>query len=153
MPLMIVRFLKVAIQPLPVASVGRIQFSIRHLMILTVVVACLITIGKWVQPLPLGAMLYQLLPFGVTFGLVGISPVWFVLATKQPVLYSVGLMAVGACAGYCLGRFFHNYVGIWTTVTATEAMAVVASLLIVRSCGYRLVRLPLRRQVSQDGAA
>ena len=28
------------------------------------------------------------------------------------------------------------------TVTATEALSVVVSLLVVRSCGYRLVRLP-----------
>ena len=72
---------------------------------------------------------------------MGVFPVWFVLATKQPVLYGVGLVAVGACAGYCLARIGHDDVGIWTTATATEAMAVVVSLLVVRSCGYRLVRL------------
>ena len=38
-------------------------------------------------------------------GVLGILPVWFVLATKQPVLYCVGLLAVGVCAGYWLGRF------------------------------------------------
>ena len=50
-PLLVVRFFKVAVQlvPAPVAAVGGIQFSIRHLMILTFAVACLITIGKWVQ--------------------------------------------------------------------------------------------------------
>ena len=150
MPLLIVRFFKVAVQldSPPVASMGRIQFSIRHLMILTFVVACLITIGKWVQPyLPHGEMTFSVLLFVVTFAGVGILPVWFVLATKQPMLYSVGLVAVGACAGYCPARILdRGDEGLIMILTATEAMAVVVSLLVVRSCGYLLVRLPPRRQ-------
>jgi len=64
---------------------------------------------------------------------VGILPVWFVLATKQPVLYSIGLIVVGACARYCLARIgFVGAEGIWTTAATTEAMAVVVSLLVVR---------------------
>ena len=144
-PLLMVRFLRVAIHldSLPVVSARRLQFSIRDLMILTFVVACLTTIGKWAEPhLPHGRILIEFLLFGVTFGVVGVLPVWFVLATKQPMLYSVGLIAVGACAGYCLARA--NHIGIWMTATATEALVVVVSLLVVRSCGYRLMRLPPR---------
>ena len=149
--MLIMRLLKVAIHlgSLPVASTGRIQFSIRQLMILTFVVACLITIGKWVQPyFTHGEILFPVLLMAVMFGLVGVFPVWFVLATKQPLLYSVGLVAVGACAGYCFARISTaaGNEGIWMTVMATEAMAVVVSLLVVRSCGYRLVRLPPRCQ-------
>lgn len=53
-PLLMVRLLRVAIHLdcSAVVSVARIQFSIRHLMILTFVVACLITIGELV---PAGA--------------------------------------------------------------------------------------------------
>ena len=148
-PLLVVRFFKVAVQlvPAPVAAVGGIQFSIRHLMILTFVVACLMTIAEWVQPyLPHGEMFYRSLLIGVTFGLVGVLPVCFILAMRRPLLYSVGLVAVGACAGYCLARIGDDNVGIWMTATGTEATAAVASLLVVRSCGYRLVRLPPRRQ-------
>ena len=155
LPLLIVRFFRLALRldSFHAASAGHIQFTIRHLMILTFVVACLITIGKWLQPhLPQGDTFFRLLLFTVTFGVVGVLPVWFVLATNRPVLYSIGLVAVGACAGYCLGRILHE-LGIWTTATATEVVAVVVSLLVVRSCRYRLLRLPLRRQLSQDGAA
>ena len=147
LPLLIVRFFRLALRldSFHAASAGHIQFTIRHLMILTFVVACLITIGKWLQPhLPQGDTFFRLLLFTVTFGVVGVLPVWFVLATNRPVLYSIGLVAVGACAGYCLGRILHE-LGIWTTATATEAVAVVVSLLVVRSCGYRLVRLSARR--------
>ncbi len=142
-PLLLIRFLGVGIRldSLPVVSARRLQFSIRDLIVLTFVVACLISIGKWAEPhLSHGGILIELLSFGVTFGVVGVLPVWFVLATKQPMLYSVGLIAVGACAGYCLARATQNQTGIWMTATTTEALSVVVSLLVVRSCGYRLVR-------------
>jgi hypothetical protein len=105
--LLFVRFFRVVIHlnSRPVASVYRIQFSIRHLMILTFVIACLIAIGRSVQPfLPHGEINFVLLLLSATGGIVGILPVWFVLATKRPVLYSVGLVAVGTSAGYCIGQ-------------------------------------------------
>ena len=142
-PLLIVRFFGVVIHlgSSSVAPVGHIQFSIRHLMILTFVIACLISIGKLVQP----HLFFELLLIALMFGLVGVLPVWFVLATKRPMIFSIGLVAVGACAGYCLGRAFGEE-EMWMTATATEALAVAISLLVVRSCGYRLVRLPSRHQ-------
>jgi hypothetical protein len=140
-PLLIVRFFRIAIRQddSPVASVGHIQFSIRHLMILTFVIACLISIGKLVQPLLFHGQVIDLFFITLAFGFVGILPVWFVLATKWPVIFAIGVVAVGACVGYCLGLGFS---GLSMTVAATEALSVVVSLLIVRSCGYRLVRLP-----------
>jgi hypothetical protein len=51
-------------------------------------------------------------------------------------------LAVGAGAGYCYGWLFRDEVVFWMTATATEALSVVVSLLLVRSWGYRLVRLP-----------
>jgi hypothetical protein len=147
-PLLIVRSFRVVVQSNSsrVGSVGRIQFTIRHLMILTFVVACLISIGKWVQPFPHVGKVVWLFGNAVTFGVVGVLPVGFVLATKQPVLFGVGWVVVGAFAGYCLGRMTDFDVGIWMTMTSVEAMVLVASLVVVRSCGYRLVRLPSRRQ-------
>ena len=145
MPLLILRLFRVAIHLASVSAppTGRIQFSIRHLMILTFVIACLISIGKLVQPyLSPGPMIFQLLQIALTYSVVGVLPVWFVLATKRPVIFSVGLVAVGACAGYCLGRRFLGSEEVYMTAAAVEAIAVVLSLLVVRSCGYRLVRLP-----------
>ena len=155
MPLLIVRFLRVGVRPDSslVTSKGRIQFSIRHLMILTFVVACLTTIGKWVQPdIPQGVMFFRWLSIIVTFGLVGVLPVWFVLATKQPMLFGVVLVAVAACAGYCLGWILYEF-GFGIVATTTQATAVVASLLIVRSCGYRLVRLGPSSTADQSAKA
>jgi hypothetical protein len=160
MPLLVVRFFRIALRldSSPAGSMGRIQFSIRHLMILTLAVACLLAIGQSVERFAIrldetlfGAALNQLdelvyewlLP--AVLGVLGVLPLWFVLATKQPVVFSVGLVFVGACAGYPVGRFYGDPKIIAMAVTATEMMAVVVSLLVVRSCGYRLVRLPARR--------
>ena len=83
-------------------------------MVLTFVVACVGTIGKWAEPhLPHGRMLIRLLLFGVTFGVIGVLPVWFVLATKRSVLFGFGWVAVGACAGYCLARAYQDDIGIY----------------------------------------
>lgn len=144
MPLLIARFffrIVACADSLPVAGMGRIQFSIRDLMILTFVVACLATVGKWLQPqLPHGDTLFSLLQFCISFGVVGVLPVWLVLATKRPVLFSIGLVPAGAFAGYCLARLTNDRVSVWVTAVAAEALVVAASLLVIRSCGYRLMR-------------
>jgi len=165
LPLLLVRLFRVAIRLVSLAagSVERFQFSIGHLLTLTFVVACLISIRNCVEPYAIElietpdgvvidyfdeAVRYWLFPAAVV-GVLGILPVWFLLATKQLVLSCIGLLAAGVCAGYWLGRFHDDPPSLWMTVTITEVVAVVASLLVVRSCGYRLVRLPARR-VSVD---
>ena len=147
-PLLIVRFFRIAIRldDSPVASVGRIQFSIRHLMILTFVIACLISIGKLVQPLLFHGQIIDLFsvlplrlassasfPCGLSWqrnGLPFSASAWW---RWEPV------------SGYCLGLGYSGTETLSMTVTATEALSVVVSLLVVRSCGYRLVRLPRQR--------
>jgi hypothetical protein len=162
LPLLLVRLFRVAIRLDSSAAglVERFQFSIRHLLTLTFVVACLISIRNCVEPYAIEitetpdgvvsdyfdeAVYYWLFPAAVV-GVLGILPVWFVLATKQLVLSCVGLLAAGVCAGYWLGRFYDEPPSISMTATITEVVAVVVSLLVVRSCGYRLVRLPPRHQ-------
>ena len=95
-------------------------------------------------------MISRLPPIALTFAVVGVLPVWFVLATKRPIVFSIGSVAIGACAGYCLGRGLYGGEVIWMmTATTTEALAVVVSLLVVRFCGYRLARLPRGRQTEK----
>jgi hypothetical protein len=143
-PLLFARFFRIVIRwgDSPVVPVGPIQFSIRHLIIVTFVVACLITICRLVQPLLNRRPDIELLEIAVTFGIVGVLPVWFALASKWPPVFSIGVVIAGACAGYGLGWVYRGGELYWTTAAATEALSVVASLLVVRSWGYRLVRLP-----------
>ena len=128
-------------------SVGRIQFSIRHLMILTFVVACLITIGKWVQPhLPHGGMFYRLLLLALRLAWLASSPFGLSWPRDSRCCTASAWWPWEPVQATALHGSDDGDVGIWMTATATEATAVVVSLLVVRSCGYRLVRLPPRRQ-------
>jgi hypothetical protein len=144
LPLLIARICRVVIRldDSPVTPVGPIQFSIRHLIVVTFVVACLITICKLVQPILSRRPNIDLLAIALTFGIVGVIPLWSALASKWPTVFSVGVVAVGACTGYCLGWVYMEEELYWMTATATEALSVVVTLLLVRSWGYRLVRLP-----------
>jgi hypothetical protein len=145
MPLFIARSLRVALrrelallQPVP-----RVQFSIRYLLILMIVVACVISLGKLIRyHLDDGDIFTRLISLALTCGVVGMLPVWLVFAAKRPIPYSIGLVIVGACAGYYLALALSDGVAIWATAMVTEAVSVVVSLLVVRSWGYRLVRLP-----------
>ena len=122
---------------------NRIHFSIRHLMVLTVLIASLLAIGKTIQPSVYNnAFVFSHLVLPLVGGIVGVIPVWFVLATKQPALPCVGVVAVAAFVGYWLGRT--SYASEVSTMihTTIEATIIVVSLLVVRSCGYRLMRMP-----------
>jgi hypothetical protein len=120
----------------------RVQFSIRHLLVLMIVVACGISVGKLIQDhLDDGDTFTKLISLALACGAVGVFPVWIALGAKVRILYGIGLLAVGACAGYGFDLWFDN-VPIWTTAIVTEALSVVVTLLVVRSWGYQLVRLP-----------
>ncbi len=168
MPLLSVRLFRVAIRldSSPAGAMGRIQFSIRHLMILTFVLACLLTIGRFVEPFAIrlietpdgtvvlnrfDELVFQWFDLAV-LGLLGVLPVGLVLATKQPVVFAAGYSSVGACAGYLLGRFYDVPVSLAMASTVTQVIVVVASLLVVRACGYRLVRLRHRVDAATTSA-
>jgi hypothetical protein len=152
-PLSILRPFRVAIHlnSVPAAPTSHIQFSIRHLMIWTSVIACLISIGKLVWR---GNSDVLLMAF--TYGVIGVVPVLFVLGSKCRVAFSISLVAVGACAAYYKGAWAAYYIGrrlrpvdnVFMTAAAMEVIAVVVSLLVVRRCGYRLVRLPSQHEAS-----
>jgi hypothetical protein len=116
-------------------------------MILTLVFACLLALAKWLQPALDLDILPILVPMGLTFALVGLVAVWGVLGTKRLLIGIPVLLAVAVGAGYGLEKNLRPGPGfaIWMTVTLTEALSLVVSLFVVRSCGYRLRRRVARR--------
>jgi hypothetical protein len=133
----------------------RLQFSILHLLMVTFLVACVVTLGKVVPHFfvnPHRQVIFGVADYAVLYvavgaivtGVAGIIPAWLILATKRPVLYGIGLVAIPACLGYCLSWIINSpkASGVVLIVLTTPALVVVVSLLVVRSCGYRLVRLP-----------
>lgn len=149
-PLLIVRCFRVVIHydTSSAPAVDRIQFSIRHLMILTFVVACLVSLARMMQPIESRSDVFVgILQLVGLLGLVGVLAVWVLFATKWPILHGLGLVAVAAGAGCWFGLRVFLDVETMTTAVTVEAVSVVVSLLVVRSCGYRLVRLPSRHEV------
>ncbi len=132
----------------PVVAASRHQFSIRQLLILMSVIACLTAIGKLVQPLvdPAGdGSFVVLILYAIVYDVIGFIPVCFVLAMKRPVIYGICVVVVEACLAYFLGRIANpgsNTDVMMMSVTAIEATSVAVSLLVVRSCGYRLIWMP-----------
>jgi hypothetical protein len=123
-------------------SATEMQFSIRHLMILTLVVACLLALAKW-QQRHLDLDDWPLLAAIATpFATVGLVAAWAVLGAKRPLIGVPVLFAVAVGAGYGLEKSFGPGPGLtlWMTATLTEALSLTVSLLVVRSCGYRLRR-------------
>lgn len=147
-PFLIVRYIGIVISAVsvPITKAIHIQFAIRHLLILTFVVACVFSFGRVTQsfPSPQREAIYIVICYALMFIVVGVVPAWFMLATKWPVPYGIASVAISACSGYCLGQIINDpevRIPVLAVVTAT-ALVVVASLYVVRRCGYRLVRLP-----------
>lgn len=123
---------------------SRLQFSVRNLLVVTFVVACVITLGKVVRPHILEWLeASEIVFYAAVLILLGVVAAWLILATKRPVSYGIGLVAMSACSGYCLAQSTINWsASEFTAFTTTSMSVVVVSLLVVRHCGYRLVRLP-----------
>jgi hypothetical protein len=134
-----------------------LQFSIRHLMLLTFVVGCVLGVGRLLSPeFPGVHALARLLTisfwsridalsvlaiFSLCFVSVGVTTVWAMLGSHF-LLRSVGVLLVAVSSGgilsFGLVRSEHWF---WFSVTLAEAAFLLTSLWIVRLCGYRLVRL------------
>lgn len=168
-PFLIVRLFRFTMRQ-DYASVGdvyRIQFSILHLLTFTTIMACLLTVERFVEPFAIqlietddGNLVINQLDevafqwFGyVVVGLLGPLSASLVLATRQPLSMGVVLLFVGTWAGFITGKFYDQSAWLSATVAVTEVLTIVASLLVVRTCGYRLVRLGRQSKVTSDPGA
>ncbi len=145
--MLIVRFMNGAIyndRSLSIAPRNQ-QFTIRHLLVLMSVTACVAAILKPPQ-LIVGAPFREelILTFlsGIVYAVIAVIPLRSILASNRPVLYGIFVVAVEAYFAFVLGYLsdpFSNDDVLALTFAATQAMCVVITLLIVRSWGYRLM--------------
>lgn len=120
-----------------------LQFAIRHLMLLTFVVACLTMLGRLLTPLvadmgPLAAVT----ALGVCFVAVALASLWAWLGSGAPKYRSIFALLIAAASGL-MGAFIHdrtNYL-FWTFVMLLQAAFLAVSLAVVRRSGLRLVAL------------
>jgi len=122
-----------------------LQFGIRHLLILTVVVAVTFAVGRHVR---LSLSDIQMLPRVVIIAsapfLVGVLSPWAMFGERLLVIRGVILLVIAAGAGWGLDRMLGIGSAFWVVISLAEAVLLMASLFVVRLCGYRLMR---RRKV------
>lgn len=128
------------------------QFSILHLMQLTSVAAMLIAVARWLSldPGNVGAFFAFIALYFLALMINAAAAVWSALAVG-PVLLRIGF-SVGAAAflGVMLALGSEGQLsggsGLWGVLfLVPPTIVVIASLLVVRSCGYRLVRVSAQR--------
>jgi len=120
------------------------QFSIRHLMLLTLIVACVTALAKWLQPhVDTDGDFLMLLLITVPFVILGLVAVWAILGTEHPRLVIVVVLLLAVLLGLSLKAVVGLLdAGYWITATMTTALAVIVSLYAIRRCGFRVTRRP-----------
>jgi len=140
------------------------QFSIRHLMLLTLVVACVMALAKWLQPhVDIDGRTLKLFVIAVPFVILGFVAVWAVLGMGHPRLGIVAVLLLAPPLGFVgqavvrgPGWWFWiaatataafalddaELAGLWMTGLMTEALVLVVSLYAIRRCGFRVRRQP-----------
>jgi hypothetical protein len=144
LPTWIVRLWKARIGHLGEEAPSRegLQFTIKHLMLLTFAVACLVTVGKALAPYVHGANIaMEVAVLAICFGAVALVSLWAMLGLGQPVVRIVVAVLIalgaGAIGGYVLDGPTDQI--FWVFVALAQAVCVLGSLSVVRASGYRLL--------------
>jgi hypothetical protein len=119
-----------------------LQFSIRHLMALTLVVACLITVGKLLAPVIDGLdTLAQISVLSICYAAVAVTAIWAVLGLGNPWIRCVFVILISIRAGIAGGFVIDgaNELGFWSATTVMQGVLLILSLAVMRLVGYRLV--------------
>jgi hypothetical protein len=119
-----------------------IRFSIRSLMLLIAVAALLIAAARTLQ-----GMTEKTLPLNIYFSLcivtVGLVATWAVLGASEPFRRSAIVLILSPVLGVLFAIAASADQGAWVLIILTTVLysvTMLASLLVVRSCGYRWVR-------------
>jgi len=127
-----------------------LQFSIRHLMLLTLVISCTLAIGRLLQPHFRDVeQLTFILIISMCFVSVGLMSAWAMLGSHYVILRGFVVLVVSsmtaAIPAFLLGR---GEPWLWTSMMFLEASFLLLSLFIVRQCGFRLVRISYEKMPS-----
>jgi hypothetical protein len=119
-----------------------LRFSIRGLMLFTVVVALLSALTKGLQESPRPIMLLTAL-WAMCFVAVGLAALWAALGYARPRRRGMVVLVLSPVLGafFALAAEAHRAGQFYIMLTMLlYASLLFGSLLVVRSCGYRLVR-------------
>ncbi len=130
-----------------------LRFSIRGLMIFTAAVALLCAGARALHAYQ-HQLLLRIVIWPICFVAVGLVSLWAALGDARPVrripVVFVLSPVLGAFVAFATGAHTAGWVYI-LLIMLLYPMALLGSLLIVRSCGYRLVRLAVPSTTPADG--
>ena len=128
-------------QPARIEPEG-LRFSIGGLMVFTAVVALLCTVARALQESPTHPFLLVLV-WAICFVAVGLVCLWAALGGVRPPRRSPVVFALSPLLGVFFAFAANAHKAGWVyilLIMVLYPMALFGSLLIARSCGYRLVR-------------
>jgi hypothetical protein len=124
------------------ADAEGLRFSIRGLMVFTAAVALLSAGARALQESP-RRMILLMSVWSMCFVAVGLADFWATLGNVRPLgrgtIVLVLSPSLGAFFAFAAGAHPHGWAYIILTMLLYAAL-LLGSLLVVRSCGYRLVR-------------
>lgn len=136
--------------PLQATSEG-LQFSIKHLMAATAIIAVIISIQKGLRSLGYNGQGLSWLDMAIIVAvivpcllLVELAAFWASLGLGRPFPRLMVVVPSGFLAGIVPPFYFQpmswlDFV-LWSGITGFQALLTVATLLVFRSCGWRLCR-------------
>jgi hypothetical protein len=131
-------------EPLPAAN--ELQFTMKSLGLLILAIAVILALGRLTRDIDAGSggFVVTVFTISLTALLAGTMLIWACLgpgriSVRIPIAL-VGMAAVGLIFPYYVGGPEWRFL-VWPVLTLVLSGYVVASLLVVRSCGYRLVAL------------
>jgi hypothetical protein len=119
-----------------------LRFSIRDLMIFTAAVALLCAVARALQASPRQLFLL-ILVWVICFVAIGLVCLWAALGGAPPAQRSPAVFVLSPMLGIFFAFAVNAHSAGWIYILLTMVlypMALFGSLVIVRSCGYRLVR-------------
>jgi len=133
-------------EPRPISE--ELRFTLRTIIALTIAIAALLAIGRFIRELaPVSQNLrFAIVGFTLTLTALLVTGmlVWASLGPGRPIIrvpiVVVGAAILGLLPAYSMNGPASLYL-IWPSLTTLVALVTAGSLLVIRSCGYRLVSI------------
>lgn len=122
-------------------DVAAFTFSLRHVLLLVVALGLLCSVVRVLHATSFPAFL---LVFSISFAATTATVLWATMGIQKPVYgcpFAILAVSVNAVLlPYCFERTSAASLMAWAGVISLHALIVALSLLVVRWCGYRLLR-------------
>lgn len=116
------------------------QFHIKHLMLLTFVVALWVSVGKMLAPYVFGIDFVSVLAvIAVCFVAVALTSIWAMLGAGRPLQRIGWVPIIAGVGGWALSLAISDRPVFLTSIMLLDGAFLVLSLVVVRMAGYRLM--------------